>query len=118
MYAYEIYWDVDMEEVYELFDVTMTPMEASKILKINPMLYLEMNADQRHGCIYSKVHHCPALLDQLLGLPERVLIPEVLAKRYRKTSDASDITEYLSDVFGYCINGYSICEKEENKWAL
>ena len=118
MYAYNIYWDIDMDEVYERLD-TMPPIDVCNVLKVNPLVYCVMNADQRHGCIYSKFHHSLGLLDEFLGLPEMVRIPEVLAREYRKTKDASYITEYLSDMFGYCINNYNIKdEKEIDKWEL
>lgn len=118
MYAYDIYWDVDMEEVLDIVDA-LTPKGIETHLEINSTVYQSMNEDQKHGFVYGKFRHCPALLDRLLELPDKVRIPEVLAEEYRKSKDASDITEYLSDVYGYCINGYNIKdEKENNKWEL
>ena len=45
-------------------------------------------------------------------LPEKVDIPDEVALDYRVEKDESYITDYLSDEYGFCVNGwYEIEEK-------
>ena len=110
--AYNIQWSIDMDEVYERLD-SMTAEKAAEALGVHFYTYANMTTEERHDYAYDKFNHCPAELDEFIGLPEEVEIPENLA-------DDEDISDWLSDKFGYCHEGFGLKEKEENtkrKWV-
>lgn len=82
------------------------------MLEISLERYANMTTEERHDYAYDKIHHnrldCRA---EMLGLPNEVVIPEDVLEHYGITSkddDMSDITNWLSDKYGYCIKGYEI----------
>ena len=98
--AYDIQWDIDMDEVYELLD-DMTAEKAAKALEISVERYSNMTTEERHDYAFDVFHHCPALLDEFVGLPDEIDIPEAL-------NDDEDIADWLSDKYGYCHRGFQI----------
>lgn len=102
VWACDIDWDIDMDEVYEKLD-DMNPRAASIALEIPYAHYSRMTTSERDGYAYDKFRHCPAELDKFLELPEKVKIPDTV---FAEGDDA--ITDWLSDTYGYCINGYRL----------
>lgn len=98
--AYNIQWSIDMDEVYERLD-SMPAEKAAEALGVHFYTYANMTTEERHDYAYDKFHHCPAELDEFIGLPEVVEIPENLA-------DDEDISDWLSDKFGYCHGGFEL----------
>lgn len=97
--AYNIDWDVDMDEVYEHLD-EMTCTKAAEALELSKERYANMTTGERHDYAYDKFRHCPAELDEFLGLPDEVTLPDDV--------EEEDAADWLSDTYGYCINGLDI----------
>ena len=100
MKAYNIEWDIDMDEVYELFD-EMEDEPAAKALNVSLKEYKAYAEEDRNDRIEDYFRHCPAALDELLGLPDEVEIPKELV-------DDGDIADWLSDTYGYCLEGFAL----------
>jgi hypothetical protein len=98
-----IQWDIDMEEVYERLD-DMTVEAAAEALEIPVKTYANMTTEERHDYAYDKFHHCPAELEEFVGLPLEIEIPEEL-------TDDEDISDWLSDEYGYCHKGFELTER-------
>ncbi len=108
--AYNIDWDVDVEEIYDMLD-NSTAEKAAEMLEISPERYANMTTEERHDYAYDKIHHNHLDAAEMVGLPDEVVIPEDVLEHYgiiSKDDDMSDITDWLSDKYGYCINGYEI----------
>ena len=97
--AYNIDWDIDIEEVYECLD-EMTHELAAEAIGVPVNHYANMTTEERHDYAYDTFRHCPAELDEFLGLPDKVPIPDDV--------EDEDVADWLSDVYGYCINGLDI----------
>ncbi len=108
--AYNIDWDIDIEEMYDILD-NSTVTQAAKMLEMPLERYDNMTTEERHDYAYDKIHHNRLDAAEMLGLPDEVKIPENVLEHYGITSkddDMSDITDWLSDEYGYCIKGYEI----------
>lgn len=108
--AYDIDWDVDMDEVYECLE-NMTIENAARTLGLSQDKYLSMSADELHAFAEDKFRHCPGALDDFLGLPSMVELPGAVCPEDDScfdTFDWSDATDWLADKYGYCINGYNV----------
>lgn len=106
IYATEIEWDIEWDEVYEILD-NMTVEEAAKALDIPVVHYDRMTTSERHDYAFDKFHHCPGELDEFLGISDKVEIP---AEIWENSDEyyADDISEYISDKYGYCHQGFII----------
>ncbi len=104
MKAINIEWDIDMDEVYGKLD-DMAPEKASEVLGIPLNAYCIMTASERHDYARDAFHHNPGMLYDFMGLPEEVELPGTL-------KEAEDITDWLSDAYGFCIDTYGIIENE------
>ena len=100
MKAYNIDWDIDIEEALEQLD-EMDYKKAASVIGVSADQYANMTTGERHDYAYDLWHHCPGLLDEFVGLPSEVKIPKEL-------QDDADITDWLSDEYGFCINGYQL----------
>ena len=113
--AYDINWDVDIDEIYDLLDDS-TVAKAAELLEISPERYAAMTTEERHDYAYDKIRHNRLDAAEMVGLPDEVEIPEDILEYYEITSvddDMSYITDWLSDEYGYCINGYEVAEKTD-----
>ena len=98
--AYNINWDIDMDEVYEKLD-EMTAKEASKALGVPYETYANMTTEERHDYAYDSFRHNRSDLEEFMELPEEVRLPKELV-------DEDDISDWLSDEYGYCHEGYNL----------
>ena len=104
--AYDIDWDVDINEIYEAFE-KMTIYDAAKELCITADTYADMKTVDRHEIIRDKLHHNRINAAEILGLPDEVKIPGFFGLKSEK-DDTEEVTDWLSDVYGYCINNYKV----------
>lgn len=105
MKAYNIQWDIDIEEaLYTLEEKTSA--NAAKVLGVSEEIYANMTESERYDYAYSYFHHCPGAMEDLFGLPESVEIPEDI-------TDENDASDWLSDVYGFCHNGFVLDTDEE-----
>ena len=76
----------------------MTVEKAAEALEMPVNTYANMTTEKRHDYAYDRFRHRPGLLDEFVGLPEEIIIPEVL-------TDDEDIADWLSNEYGYCLIG-------------
>lgn len=79
MKAYNIDWDVDIEEALEQLD-EMDYKKAASVIGVSADQYANMTTEERHDFAYDLFHHCPSELDDFMGLPSEVKIPENIIK--------------------------------------
>lgn len=103
MKAINVWWDIDMDEVYERLDESV-PATVAEILDVPADRYARMTTEERHDFAYDVFRHCPALLDEFMGLPEEIEIPEEL-------TDEADISEWLTYEFGFYHQGFELKEE-------
>ena len=103
--AYNIQWDIDIDDAYERLD-EMTAEKAAEELEIPANKYANMTTEERHDFAYDLWHHSPATLEEFMGLPDEVEIPEELGGPGEYLGE--DIADWLSDTFGFCHKGFDI----------
>ena len=108
--AYDIEWDVDLEDVYEQLD-DMTCRKAAEALGISEDLYANMTTTERHNYAYDIFHHNRIAISDFAGLPDKVEIPDEF-EISSVDDDMQYVTDWLSDQYGYCIYGYKVKEAE------
>ena len=105
--AYDIWWDFDKDQIFERIDETDSA-EMAKIIGITPKQYESLSPEERHDLAYDKFRHYPALLDEFMGLPDEIDIPPELV-------DPEDISDWLSDEYGFCHEGFQLKTVEKHK---
>lgn len=105
MKAYNIQWDIDIEDAIGTLD-RKTSAGAAKVLEIPEARYANMTTSERHDYAYSYFHHCPGAMEDLFELPEFIEIPENI-------TDEDDISDWLSDEYGFCHNGFTLDTDKE-----
>lgn len=107
MKATNIEWDVSDEELLTVLDA-MTAETAAEKLGIPKDTYANMTTEERHDWALDAFHHNSTSRSEFVGLPDDVELPEG-AEEW----EDDEITDYLSDEYGYFINGYDIPERDE-----
>ncbi len=114
--AYYIDWDVSIEDVYDKIG-NMSIEKAAEWMEIPVDRLANMNTEERMDYTYDIVHHCPAKAEELFDLPDKVIIPDEISKElgvfdgndgFEDLNDEQTITDWLSEEYGFCINGYKI----------
>ena len=75
--------------------------EMAEFIGISVEKYESLTQEERYDWAYDKFRHCPALLDEFMGLPDEVDIPLELV-------DDEDISNWLSDEYGFCHEGFKL----------
>ena len=104
--AVNIDWDVDLDEAIE--KLQSLSVESQAELFSCKEWYLKATPDQRTGMAESYFNHCPAFVAELMELPDEVEIPDDLV-------EDEDVTNWLSDTYGFCINGWDLEEYDLTK---
>lgn len=104
--AYEIDWDIDKEEIIEKIS-ELSDEEAAQILGIAIKLFIKMSKSEIEDYAIYHFRHIPGALNDLFGLPQEIKIPTSFNIE-SEDDDMSDVTEWISDEYGYCINGYQV----------
>ena len=107
MQIYNVEWDVDADEIFERLD-NMDVADQAEALSYPLDRYQEMTTDERHDYAYDTFHHRPGVLDEFLGLPEIIDVPDEVA-----AEGIDGVTDWLSDTYGYCFKGFSIVGESE-----
>lgn len=94
--ATNIQWDIYLDEAYEALD----SLSRENIAKMFGDKTLNMTTSELHDYCYEIWHRCPAELDEFMGLPDSVRIPDGL--------EDDEIADYISDEYGFCISGFDI----------
>lgn len=140
--AYEIDWDIGIEDIYNLLD-DMECREAAESLGISIDAYANMSVTDRpqsagssksvsqganvsdstgrslgqslgtNDFAYDDFHHNRLDWEPYFNLPDEVEIPD----EFGITSTDDDmqyVTDWLSDTYGFCIKGYKVRSKNES----
>ena len=89
MKAIDIICDIDAEDIYGVLD-EMNVYKAAEALGIPTLTYANMTTEERHN--YAK---------ELMNLPDTVEIPDGM-------TDVDEISEWLSDEYGFCHRGFKL----------
>lgn len=100
MKAYNIQWDIDIEEAIDVLDDS-SYADAAEILGISKERYANMTTSERYDYAYSYFYHCPGALEDLFELPTSVEIPDDI-------TDEDDVSDWLSDEYGFCHRGFAL----------
>ena len=104
--AKDVQWDIDIDEVNDYLD-EISEEKAAELLELPLRTYHNMTEEERHDYAYDCIHHNKLRAAEILGVPEDVAIPEGIY-------DPEDISDWLSDEYGWCHAGFSIgCDTKE-----
>jgi hypothetical protein len=109
--AYDIDWNYEIEEVSAQLD-NLTYENAAARLGIPKDRYANMTTDERLDYALDVLRHNKTTVADFFNLPEEVEIPEEL-EITDINDDMSDVTDWLSDEYGFYINGYQVKEAKE-----
>ena len=98
MKAINIEWDIDIEDGLCVLD-EMTYKNAAEALGISADTYANMTTDERDEYATEVFEKSPSTLIEIVGLPDTVEIPKDLKNN-------EDISDWLSDEFGFCHKGF------------
>lgn len=99
--AYDIKWNIDMEEVYEKLD-DMTCERAASELGIPENIYKNMTTEEKHDYAYDQFRHNRLDLYDFMCAPSFVIVPEEM--EYNEEA----ISDWLSDTYGWCHTGFKL----------
>lgn len=101
--AINIQWDIDIDEAYAKLD-EMTSDAAAEAIGVPKDKYANMTTEERHDFAYDLWHHNRSSLEEFMGLPNEVEIPDPDNPDW----DDETIANYLSDEFGFCHEGFEV----------
>lgn len=106
--AKDVQWDIDIDEVNDYLD-EISEEKAAELLELPLSTYHNMTEEERHDYAYDCIHHNKLRAAEIMNVPEDVLIPEGIY-------DPEDISDWLSDEYGWCHEGFSIgCDATEEE---
>lgn len=116
MKATNIKWDVDTDDL--LAEVDNMPVEdIANILNISTEQYNSMSTKNQQEYFLNYIHQnsdaYACFLEDYLGLPQEVEIPESLAEQYGEDNFTEDISDWISDTYEFCHAGFDIVEEFE-----
>lgn len=106
MWAINIDWDVDIEEAFDILD-EMKVEEAAEAVGLSSDKYVNMTTEEQHDYVCDYFRHRPGALCKLFDLPDKVEVPN--------DYDEEEISDYLSDKYGFCHWGFELKEDDENE---
>lgn len=98
----KIQWDIEFEDFFDGL-LEMTVKAQARILGIPNDKYINMTTEERNDYAYDVFRHSPSVADEVFDLPTEIELPDG-----EWTEEL--ITEYLSNEYGFCLNGYSLPE--------
>lgn len=100
MKAYNITWDVDMDEALEKLD-EMADKEAAEALQILFVRYINLTTEEKHDLAEDRFRHNFVDIAEFMGMPDEIEIPAGI-------TDEKDVSDYISDLTGYCHKGFAL----------
>ena len=100
MKAINIDWDTDEQDVAEEVLDYASQKEIADLLKVDEKKIANINQDDLYDLIRDTFHHRPGLMDDYLGLPSSIEIPENVEK--------NEIADWLTSTYEYCIRGFEL----------
>ena len=101
MKAFNIDWDIDIDEIYEVVDDKSVQF-MSELLGVSEDRYANMTTEERHELVYDDYMHNRLDIEALFGLPYEVEIPDYVG------NDEDMITDFLSYEYGFCFRNYDL----------
>ena len=92
-------WSIEPDELYNAFD-GYSEQAAAHLLKTDIETYRNMSADARYDILEWMIHHNVLSAAEVIGLEEEIDVPDLV--------QMEDITEWLSDTYGYFVNGWTM----------
>lgn len=108
--AYDIDWDIDKDELEEIINGTDFE-DICEIMNKPASKFENMSDEQKLNIALDYFHHCPGAISSLIGVPDEIEIPEEIiidADITSEDDDMSEVTDWLSDEYGFCINNYQV----------
>ena len=102
MKVFNIMWDVDPVETLEDLKGLPRDEETANMLGVSISTVKLLSESQFYDYVLNLWRKDPTSLEQFLGLPNEVEVPEEVG------DDEEDISDWLSDTFGYCHYGFEI----------
>lgn len=100
-----IEWDFDVDDIFTTIN-EMTTEQASEILGVDIEMYKKITTEELCDCINEIFDTNPNKFCEIFDLPTSIVIPESVV------GDEDNISEWLSNEYGFCIRGL-IYVKEE-----
>jgi len=103
MKATNILWIVDIEEaIKKLNEIDLN--HTANIIHVPYEKLLDMSQEERQEMARDYFRHCPGAMEEFLEIPDEIEIPNP------ENPDWTDeiISEYISEVTGYCHEGFDI----------
>lgn len=101
MKAYNIQWDVNLDDFLEALD-HMTTKNAAKSIGVSPGVYQTMPKVQIRDYARPVFSTSKTDIANYIGLPSEVEIPDTIEH------DDETISDWLSDTYGFCHTGFEL----------
>ena len=102
--ASNIDWDIDPHDAAEYLINDADPEALMKVLsECNIDLSEASDNEKMIDLLVDGLRHRPGAMDDLYGLPSKVEVPAEL-----ESAPDEDITNWLSDTYGTCVNNYDL----------
>lgn len=92
-------WSIEPDELREAF-AGYTELAGAHLLKTDLEVYQEMSEEERFDKLEWMIRHNILSAAEIVGVSDTVDVPV-------ETMDPDDITEWLSDTYGYFVNGWT-----------
>ena len=101
MKAFNIDWDIDIDEIYEAVD-NKTVDFMSELLGIDKDRYANMTTEKRHDWVDDAYRHNRLDFEALFDLPYEIEIPDYVG------TDEDMITDFIAYEYGFCFRDYDL----------
>ena len=116
-----IQWDVDFEEAWQKLK-EMDYDESARIVGCPIDHWANMETQERYDYAYEYFHCRPGEIIDFLEIPDEVEIPAEIAEDPEYANDWQGLVEYisdwLSDEYGYCHEGFEIDPEDKINRAM
>ena len=102
MKAVNIDWDIDERDLTDEVLDYATDQEIAELLGTEAYQIKNMNEDDLYDLVRDAFHHRPGLMDDYLGLPSAVEIPEGM--------EEEEIADWLTEKYEYCLRGFDLIQ--------
>lgn len=110
MKAINIDWDITIDEAIGAID-DLTSEEAASFLGVDKETYEKWTLNKRHDYAAEAIKRNAVDIEELFNLPSSVELPQEFVE---EDINAGYVTDWLSDEYGFFINGYYV-EKDNGE---
>ncbi len=112
----DIFWDYDISELMDLLE-DISEEKAAHGMELPLETYKNMTYEERLDYLQDMLRHNEVsdyMLSEVLNMPSTVVIPKEVVKEAIECQDDEIISDWLSDEYGYCHEGFTLSEELEN----